>query len=141
MRMKKLLTLTLFFCLFFTAGCGLKIKSTELQSENNLPTESQPQEMPKVIACTAEAKLCSDGSAVGRSGENCEFAPCPELNASATNTIIKTNTTNKKIDCMCPLWSQPSPSFCPNGTIVAGSNDDCGCPTPPHCVNTKPEIN
>lgn len=29
------------------------------------------------VACTAEAKLCPDGSAVGRSGPNCEFSPCP----------------------------------------------------------------
>ncbi|OGK19024.1 hypothetical protein A3D80_03440 [Candidatus Roizmanbacteria bacterium RIFCSPHIGHO2_02_FULL_40_13b] len=29
------------------------------------------------IACTMEAKLCPDGSAVGRSGPNCQFAPCP----------------------------------------------------------------
>jgi hypothetical protein len=29
-------------------------------------------------ACTQEAKLCDDGSSVGRTGPNCEFAPCPE---------------------------------------------------------------
>ncbi len=29
------------------------------------------------IACTLEAKLCSDGSYVGRTGPNCEFALCP----------------------------------------------------------------
>lgn len=29
------------------------------------------------VACTLEALLCPDGSAVGRSGPNCEFAPCP----------------------------------------------------------------
>lgn len=28
-------------------------------------------------ACTLEAKLCPDGSSVGRSGPNCEFAQCP----------------------------------------------------------------
>jgi len=28
-------------------------------------------------ACTQEAKLCPDGSAVGRTGPNCEFAVCP----------------------------------------------------------------
>lgn len=28
-------------------------------------------------ACTMEAKLCPDGSTVGRSGPNCEFATCP----------------------------------------------------------------
>lgn len=33
---------------------------------------------PKAIQCTMEAKLCSDGSAVGRTGPNCEFAKCPE---------------------------------------------------------------
>lgn len=30
------------------------------------------------IACTADAKICPDGSAVGRTGPNCEFAQCPE---------------------------------------------------------------
>jgi len=29
------------------------------------------------IACTADALICPDGSAVGRVGPNCEFAPCP----------------------------------------------------------------
>src|SRR3989338_7056830 len=27
-------------------------------------------------ACTAEAKICPDGSTVGRVGPNCEFTPC-----------------------------------------------------------------
>lgn len=36
---------------------------------------------PKQIACTMEAKLCPDGSAVGRTGPNCEFAPCPAINS------------------------------------------------------------
>lgn len=30
-------------------------------------------------ACTADAKLCPDGSYVGRSGPNCSFAPCPAV--------------------------------------------------------------
>jgi hypothetical protein len=29
------------------------------------------------VACTMEAKICPDGSAVGRSGPKCEFAACP----------------------------------------------------------------
>ncbi len=29
------------------------------------------------VACTEEAKVCPDGSAVGRTAPNCEFAPCP----------------------------------------------------------------
>ena len=35
---------------------------------------------PDQIACTQEAKLCPDGSSVGRTGPNCEFAPCPGEN-------------------------------------------------------------
>ncbi len=39
----------------------------------------QESRTPEPIGCTMEAKICPDGSAVGRSGPNCEFAPCPEL--------------------------------------------------------------
>lgn len=35
------------------------------------------------IACTLEAKLCPDGSYVGRSGPTCEFAACPPVNTNA----------------------------------------------------------
>ena len=31
------------------------------------------------IACTMEAKICPDGSYVGRSGPDCEFTPCSEV--------------------------------------------------------------
>ncbi len=45
------------------------------------------------VACTMEAKLCSDGSYVGRSGPKCEFASCPKENliqveTPVANTII-----------------------------------------------------
>ncbi len=29
------------------------------------------------FACTMEAKICPDGSSVGRTGPNCEFEKCP----------------------------------------------------------------
>jgi len=29
------------------------------------------------VVCTADAKMCPDGSFVGRMGPNCEFARCP----------------------------------------------------------------
>ncbi len=32
----------------------------------------------KPVACTQEVKICPDGSAVGRTGPNCEFSPCPD---------------------------------------------------------------
>jgi hypothetical protein len=39
---------------------------------------------PSEVACTTEAKLCPDGTAVGRSGPKCEFSTCP---AAVTGTI------------------------------------------------------
>ncbi len=36
---------------------------------------------PEYVMCTDEAKLCSDGSAVGRTGPHCEFAACPAVSA------------------------------------------------------------
>lgn len=29
------------------------------------------------VGCTLDAKICPDGTSVGRTGPNCEFAPCP----------------------------------------------------------------
>lgn len=36
------------------------------------------------VACTMEAKICPDGSAVGRTGPNCAFAECPTPQATGT---------------------------------------------------------
>lgn len=44
-------------------------------------------------ACTQEARLCPDGSAVGRTGPNCEFPACPENNI--------TNNVTEKCDVVC----------------------------------------
>jgi len=38
----------------------------------------------KQTACTLEAKICPDGSSIGRTGPNCEFAACPEAKADET---------------------------------------------------------
>ncbi|MDO8552641.1 MAG: Gmad2 immunoglobulin-like domain-containing protein [bacterium] len=59
-----------------------------LQKDNpsGLPENDDALEIPVIIGrvaassaetgCTLEARLCPDGSAVGRTGPNCEFAPC-----------------------------------------------------------------
>ncbi|MEM4240037.1 MAG: hypothetical protein QXM31_04580 [Candidatus Woesearchaeota archaeon] len=50
------------------------------------------QGIPGPVACTEEAKICPDGSAVGRTGPNCEFAPCPERGS---------NYCDVDEDCVC----------------------------------------
>ncbi len=37
----------------------------------------EPEASSEPVACTEEAKICPDGSSVGRIGPKCEFAPCP----------------------------------------------------------------
>lgn len=44
---------------------------------------TQPR-MPAPVACTMEAKICPDGSAVGRTGPLCQFSACPEPAATST---------------------------------------------------------
>lgn len=55
------------------------------------PKITIPSPTPKAIEgkmCTMEAKLCPDGSYVGRSGPNCAFAPCPKLPVTPTPTCV-----------------------------------------------------
>ena len=44
-------------------------------SRSKMPT----QETPQAYECNADAKICPDGSSVGRTGPKCEFAACPSL--------------------------------------------------------------
>lgn len=62
------------------------VKQSEPSDQNDMepilvsPTSSEPDLEPSPIepvACTMDAKMCPDGSYVGRIGPNCEFAACP----------------------------------------------------------------
>ncbi len=39
-------------------------------------------------ACTQEAKICPDGTGVGRVGPDCEFVPCPTKTATESSEVI-----------------------------------------------------
>ncbi|MFA5929993.1 MAG: DUF4382 domain-containing protein [Candidatus Micrarchaeia archaeon] len=57
-------------------------------------------------ACTADAKICQDGSVVGRQGPDCEFAACPQGCSKEAKT-------------------------CPGGSVVGRQGPDCefeACP-------------
>lgn len=51
-----------------------------------------PQNEP--VACTMEAKLCPDGSSVGRVPPSCEFAACPDQVAETPNPVVTPPTDN-----------------------------------------------
>jgi hypothetical protein len=54
-------------------GTLTKIMSALVYEEISLPSPS----LEEPVACTMDAKICPDGTAVGRVGPSCEFAPCP----------------------------------------------------------------
>lgn len=52
-------------------------------------TASAPPAVPadEEVACTMDAKMCPDGSAVGRSGPTCSFAACPGVEVPADQLV------------------------------------------------------
>ncbi len=83
----------------------------------------------KPVACTEEAKLCPDGSAVGRTGPNCEFAPCPGAGCSTDSECVPAECCHATAcvsksqapqcaDVMCTME-------CRGGTLDCGGS--CGC--------------
>ena len=77
-------------------------------------------------ACTMDAKMCPDGSFVGRTGPNCEFV-CPKSPASTTSS--GTGGVSNPLNPTCP-----SDAFvCPDGTTVGRTGPNCAfasCPLP-----------
>jgi hypothetical protein len=68
-------------------------------------------------ACTDDAMVCPDGSSVGRTGPNCEFAPCPGATA-------------------CDLMAK----ICPDGSAVGKTGPNCEwapCPGEPSVDPSK----
>ncbi len=47
------------------------------QGNDNISTQEKKSNDKSDIVCTQDAKLCSDGSFVTRSGDDCQFAKCP----------------------------------------------------------------
>lgn len=74
-----------------------------------------PGPTPSPVACTMEAKLCPDGSYVGRSGPNCEFAPCPGNPAPGYGSDCATDSDCAKgyrcvQDCGPPVARENDPT-------------------------------
>jgi hypothetical protein len=93
--------------------------------------------------CTMEAKLCSDGTSVGRnSSNNCAFDPCPdEKNYVSTDLekckVIRFVCSEGKEyfsdDKGCGCRPVEKVSTCGNGVCEVGEADEC-----PACINSTP---
>jgi hypothetical protein len=61
------------------------------------------QLIPKHFGCTTEAKICPNGSSVGRTGPSCEFSKCPIINQIAPLCDKQKNCCTKNEDCQY-IW-------------------------------------
>jgi len=79
-----LFKLALFALLFSLVAAGIYLVWTKI--------------IPKLgnKACTMEAKVCPDGSSVGRVPPDCEFSPCPSPSATPDETANWKTYTNTK---------------------------------------------
>ncbi|MBI4426780.1 MAG: hypothetical protein HY567_04335 [Candidatus Kerfeldbacteria bacterium] len=79
------------------------------------------------VACTQDAKLCPDGSYVGRVAPNCEFAECPTANATndanAANGNANTANTDVTVNANIALNVNTNSSV---GNKYCQRDEDCG---------------
>lgn len=95
--MKKLILVLSIISMFFILSC----------------TQNNP------VACTQDAKICPDGSAVGRTGPNCEFVPCPQVNtAKCDYNDVSKSYLNQEPNCVINfMCTKDKEAF----------RDECGC--------------
>jgi hypothetical protein len=97
----KTIFIVLILCMLLFIGC------------NKAPDFDDPK------ACTMDAKLCPDGSAVGRDPDNnCEFPACPETKIAAQYRKYASNDAEQ---CKTVLFQ------CIEGTKAFSDQSGCGC--------------
>lgn len=82
---------------------------------------------PRPVFCTQEAKLCPDGSYVGRTGPNCEFAECPGEGANAswkTSVSADTGATFKYPENLSTNYIRPQ-EWPPKLLIIDNAGFSC----------------
>jgi len=67
-------------------------------------------------ACTMEAKMCPDGSYVGRTGPLCQFATCPALTATSTGSKASGIRGTVILGPTCPVERMPPDPSCAEKT-------------------------
>ena len=87
---------------------GLTMYSYNRQDgpKNTPPPYQEP------VACTMEAKICPDGSAVGRTGPNCEFSACPTEKPTPPVGVDSGITGRLMIGPTCPVMTNPPDPNC-----------------------------
>ncbi len=131
-------TLTPWLCvlLLSTAACDKNESLGMVDSEGESSDESDGEETSSVsysgsgsdVVCQTDAMLCPDGSAVGRVGPDCEFAPCPgDSDTDGSGSDSDTDDAPPLPTCD-PDQSYLEPASCPMdgpAQVVAGCYVEC----------------
>lgn len=92
--LSKAIALTMFIVLpIISFAFGMSYQTTLQSTKNSVPVSITPTE----VVCTEEAKICPDGTSVGRVGPNCEFEKCPS--AATTSKIFTGTITSINYQC------------------------------------------
>lgn len=79
--MQKIVVLCVLVCALIAVTGYLFGSAQVAQAPERMDDPTQQEDgttdNPEPVACTMDAKMCPDGSFVGRSGPNCEFEACP----------------------------------------------------------------
>ena len=67
----------LFFITLLLAAWLLFMAGYTLGQRQSVQNSVVPEPGDDAVICTMDAMICPDGTAVGRTGPNCEFSPCP----------------------------------------------------------------
>lgn len=112
-------------CPDFCAGIANHLVTKCVNSVcKNVPRDdfgASPEGAPsEPVFCTADAKLCPDGSAVGRVGPNCEFAKCP--GEPMPPGVPQDDLSSSHWQCEDGSW-EVNPEDCFENTCI--TKDDC----------------
>lgn len=86
-------------------------------------TRHQEPDIPGGVACTMEAKICPDGSAVGRVPPSCDFAPCPP-EPDTTDWVTYTDSAKRfsfRYPAEVPTKFMSAQAWPPTITIATGT--------------------
>ncbi len=107
---------------------GTLVYAVNKKAPNNFPKQQ----------CTMEAKICPDGSAVARTGPNCEFAECPNTPNPAPNPTLTPTPSptikSAKFDTPTTLNISETVTFSDGLRLTLNKIDDSRCPAGVQCI-------
>ena len=101
------------------------VKVTFAPSATSVGTPVTP---PGAVACTMDAKMCPDGSYVGRVGPSCAFAACPSQVSPETHPLYSCNGIISHVPCSTTSATSSQQNVClpPTTTLTLGDGAENG---------------